>query len=513
MNGAVRSRPLHQLVLPGYPIMFLYAHNVAQGTVHSVGQTLMGSALAVVAIAAIAQGLTWVVDRVVKERQCAAALVSAMFLGFFGYGHIVNVVESVDALALTFARHRVLFPASAAVFLLAAVMLIRNRGRLGTLTVGANAASAVLLALAIWALAWWALTTAGAGESPPRAAQISPGATSERRVPDIYYVILDAYGSEETLRDLYGYDNGPFLAALRGKGFLIVEDSVSNYAFTRLSLASSLNLRYIHDELVAERDDARRWRGVARLLKRNAVMSILRQHGYRYIHVRSGNDVTDTNPYADANIGCGRVDEFWSVAVQATILRAFDLGPSRLAADGRQRILCQFETLHVLAREKSPKFVFVHIVLPHPPFLFDAEGRARPQPALALSGDAAWRDRSLYRDQVVFASRRVLEAVAALQAASSSPPVIIIQGDHGPASLGWERLDRAVARERMKILNALYLPGVDPGAVSAGMSPVNTFRLVFRHYLGTPTTPLDDRALFSVPDRAYDFVDVTRWVK
>ena len=53
-------------------------------------------------------------------------------------------------------------------------------------------------------------------------------------------------GGYDTLRDLYGYDNSPFLDFLRSKGFYVADKSVTNYPRTELSVASSLNMKYMN---------------------------------------------------------------------------------------------------------------------------------------------------------------------------------------------------------------------------------------------------------------------------
>ena len=42
--------------------------------------------------------------------------------------------------------------------------------------------------------------------------------------PDIYYIILDAYGREDVLRTIYELDNSNFLDALKAKGFYIAQE-------------------------------------------------------------------------------------------------------------------------------------------------------------------------------------------------------------------------------------------------------------------------------------------------
>src|SRR5690606_9774336 len=64
-------------------------------------------------------------------------------------------------------------------------------------------------------------------------------------VPDIYYVIMDGYARSDTLKRDYGYDNSQFEGFLKEKGFHVIEDSRSNYRWTFLSLASSLNMEHL----------------------------------------------------------------------------------------------------------------------------------------------------------------------------------------------------------------------------------------------------------------------------
>jgi hypothetical protein len=58
--------------------------------------------------------------------------------------------------------------------------------------------------------------------------------------PDIYYIILDAYGRADTLQSLFDYDNSEFLDFLEAKGFYVADCAQSNYSQTILSLSSSL---------------------------------------------------------------------------------------------------------------------------------------------------------------------------------------------------------------------------------------------------------------------------------
>jgi hypothetical protein len=102
-----------------------------------------------------------------------------------------------------------------------------------------------------------------------------------------------------------------------------------------------------------------------------------------------------------------------------------------------------------------------------------------------------------YRDQAMYISSRMKEIVPKLIANSATPPVIIIQGDHGPTV-------PSQTRERMRILNAYYLPGVDAN-VYPTITPVNTFRVIFNTYFGQNLELLDDVSLYSIYQHPFDY--------
>jgi hypothetical protein len=76
------------------------------------------------------------------------------------------------------------------------------------------------------------------------------------------------------------------------------------------------------------------------------------------------------------------------------------------------------------------------------------------------------------------------------------PPIIIIQGDHGPWLQSKEK--------RMWILAAMYLPGHEDKLYST-ITPVNMFRLVFNSYFGGKYELLKDVSYFSPVPKLYDF--------
>ena len=57
-----------------------------------------------------------------------------------------------------------------------------------------------------------------------------------KKLPDIYYIVLDRYANEDTLRTIYNFDNSDFIDYLSIKGFYVASESNANYSKTAHSL-------------------------------------------------------------------------------------------------------------------------------------------------------------------------------------------------------------------------------------------------------------------------------------
>jgi len=162
------------------------------------------------------------------------------------------------------------------------------------------------------------------------------------------------------------------------------------------------------------------------------------------------------------------------------------------------------DSLAEMPQESGPKLVFVHLISPHQPFVFGPEGEPiQPEGPFTLTAESAdTREQAAadgYVGQIRFLNGRILQVVDRLIADSAQPPVIILQGDHGPPVGG------PSAADRMSIFNAYYLPGDSALFPYASITPVNTFRLVLAKYFDARLPLLDDVALYSSYKAPYEF--------
>jgi Sulfatase len=334
--------------------------------------------------------------------------------------------------------------------------------------------------------------------------------------PDIYYIILDGYGRADVLEELYSLDNGPFLDFLEENGFFIAEQGHSNYTQTIYSLASALNLELIGPE--PQGVNGRRY--FSQLIEDNEVIALLEECGYETVAFETGFSFTnhpDVDTYLGSDVG---LNEFENLLIAGTPLEllAEELNwdpPDRSYRAHRERVLDVFSELSRLSEQDGPQFVFAHILSPHPPFVFDAAGNAiQPDWSYSLADGnefpGGWEEyRRGYAGQVQFINRMLESTIEAILVNSPAPPIIILQGDHGPGgSLDWKSPDQTCLWERTSILNAYYLPG-GSNQLYTSITPVNSFRVILNEYFGTNLELSPDKTYFTSHLLPRKVIDVT----
>jgi hypothetical protein len=337
--------------------------------------------------------------------------------------------------------------------------------------------------------------------------------------PDIYFIVLDGYARGDVMKELYGFDNGPFLERLERRGFLVARQSHSNYCQTRLSLASTLNADYLNNLVDLSSSDLL---PVATAIKENLVRKSLAPLGYKFVTFATGFDATD---FFDSDLYLSPPPgnpEFSQILLEMTPIDAWlsEFRHNDRYSAIRDRTQFLLDRLPSIARMKEPTFTFAHILSPHPPFVFGEHGEdVSPRRIFAhgvyrsLDGTGFGTPeyiRESYRKQSAYLTERVERTVEQILAASPEPPVIILQSDHG----SWLRyhpddVEATDLRERFGILNCIYMPGRKAEGLSDHMASVNTFRIVLNEVIGAGLPLLPERNEFSPFHDPLVFTDVT----
>lgn len=501
---------IHPFLFAIFPILFLFAYNIGQV---SFSEILLPSVIVLV-FTTVALFILWLILK--RDIKKSAILVSAFLILFFSYGRIYNLIQDWQIGSFMIGRYRYLMIVWAILFITGVYYTVRTRKDLHNFTNILNVIAICLIIISLVNIGIYEFKTRSAVVNNPDKKYSEISASKDNSVyPDIYYIILDGYASSDTLNEVFGYDNHEFIDYLSDKGFYIADKSRSNYTITFLSLASSLNMEYINylsDTLGKESDDRR---VPYQMIKNNMVMNFLKSKGYKFINFSSGWGPTDDIQYADLNITFSGLDEFQTELVQTSMLDAF-ANKYFLRDSAREKVLNAFSKLAEIYKIKGKKFIFAHIICPHPPYLFDANGGIVEGAKIDIGDN--WKRKEYYVNQLIFINKKVKIIVDEILSKSEVPPIIILQADHGSAStflssgLEYDKkigLTENMLRERTGIFNAYYLPLGGDNILYDSITPVNTFRFIFNYYFKTNYNLLDDKIYFSNDKYPYNFIDVT----
>lgn len=352
--------------------------------------------------------------------------------------------------------------------------------------------------------------------------------TSGEQRPDIYYIILDGYGRDDILDALYEFDNSSFVVSLEDRGFYVADQASSNYVQTLLSISSSFNMDYLQN-LQVEGRELRNRGDLIEILNYSNFRSVLAGNGYQTISFGNEYKATLTTAdlyFDDSALGiANRITAFESIVFDNSMARIFANIPSVNAAmvmspydTHTTYILSTFGKLKDISLLDGDYFIYAHIIAPHPPFVFNENGETlmHDEPFTLLDANYYIKNHSRrayisgYRKQIQYINLLVLETVDAILENSKTPPVILIQGDHGPgAYFHWGSLEKAEPAERFGILSAYYFPNQDYESLYSSISPVNSFRAVSNQYLGGNYELLEDRYYYSQWSFPFKYVEVT----
>jgi hypothetical protein len=470
-----------------------------------------------------------------------AASVAVLLLSSFG--HILNVLGRM----ISFDSPGVLQIGLAIVFLGFYAFWIRwvvqGSGQLEKLNLYFNLVALILNLMPLITILSFNRQTPQIGTWSAEYLQQSPEAIPVTRVeglavggaesqPDIYLIVLDAYARADVLEAYYGYDNTPFVEFLQERGFYVDPVARSNYDHTDLSIPSALNMVHLDSlpEFLRENgyDDSEQViRRVAKaLLDENQAREVFAELGYDFVAFDSGYEATQVRD-ADVFVQSPEIEDvgLWEIGFEMLLLdNSFGRALLDLLGDHfqphvrmfeahRERVLFTLETLPSIADMDGDYLVFAHVVSPHVPFVFGPDGEPiegeDPYTLLDVQPGNP-QNIKLYRDQLHYLNQLLMRCVEQILARSDTPPIIILQSDHGSKVFsGDEPLPEERIPLNFPILSAYLFPsGLAGEELSGPITPVNTFRLVLREAFGAPVDLLDPSSYWLRMDQGgLDFIN------
>lgn len=512
-NDLLHNFPFYPLLIGLYPVLFLWLANYIQVLSFVVPRSLILSMSFTLVVCLIC----WLILRDLKK---AAALAGLFLVLFYFYGHFFNLVDNLKLFGFVVGRHRYTLPVWGALFVLGSYIIVRSRSTFHDLTWTLNLVSGFMIGITLLQLGYLTITSPHKAARPTQkqaAAQTQETGSqvAQANTPDVYYFLLDAYSRQDMLKENFGLDNSAFIAQLESMGFVVPQCTQSNYGNTVYSMSGTLNMDYL-DKLgfsyanLALLDENGYTAKITPLTADNLVMRTFHAAGYKIITLKTPYPFVDY-PYSDivydvesntSQLNKLETLNFQYLFMRTTLMRViiewqeyapgqFDnlppvllqfINPKDSKFNSRnykmyQQNLYQLASLENVARVPGKKFVYAHLLVTHQPFTFTADGGFRN-----IFYDSA----AAYADQVTYASQRMLTIVKNILAESSTPPVIILQGDHSST------FDE---EQKFRILNAYYLPGAGKDELYPAITPVNSFRLIFSTYFGQDYPLLADQSI------------------
>ncbi len=518
----------HPLLFSFFPTLYVYSQNI-----HVLIPTELFLPLLI-----ISGGTTvgfFILEKILKNKIKAAFILTIFLILFFSYGHIYNILNDISPENFDLGKHRYLLIPFSIIFVSSIVYFLKSKRKLDNATKITNVMSITIMLIISMTVVtnvldgnFYGSQTLGYEEEmlglgssqefnlndlfQDSSSQYVTDAQNMPRVsnlPDIYYIIMDEYGSNQSLKEFFNYDNNDFVSYLKQKEFFVNEKSFANYPRTIQSVSSSLNMEYLDEITEHVGINSKSFHLLNEHISNNIVMSNMKSRDY--VIVNMGSMWGPNMGFAEADVNLCEFKQINSNSLMNELLLSSMFGyiQERLGEQGRRdAILCTFDELYTI-NEKIPKqkFIFAHILLPHSPFVFGPNGE-RVTPGIPLNS-SKWDDKEAHIDQIKFANKKLKILIDNLLE-SDKKPIIIIQGDTGSLITGgFSESSIITIRERLSNLNAIYIPDEKYDLFYDGMTPVNTFRIIENTVFNGDYLLLKDKTYWSTKDAPHNYEDIT----
>lgn len=512
-------RVLFPVLAAAYPVLALAAGNAEMGF-------SLGNLLVAVLVQAIVAVLAWLVSGMLSgdaDRRLVIAFLGVVWFSSFGFLAGALGGSPLDRPLRSLSLH-------SGPFLIGIVFALWYRGSLARLSRVLRLATVFLLFFPLTSLLFSATRTAAAPSAGGELSRspLPPGEAP----PDIYLIVLDKYTGSRSLRANYGFDNSGFEARLRERGFFVPRNTSSNYVHTLHSLSSMLNWSYLDELLPGIDPEQNSLLPLLHLIENNRTWRFLKDRGYEFVFFPSSFPATRENRFADRVLPRPiqsrerlNVAAAWLANTPLVLLARGRCQPASRCSEFPYRIESageieeKFETAAGLGSEPGPRFVFMHLLVPHEPYIFRADCSHREPfwPPTDIGAEEPLL-RDAYLQQIACVNRMVERLVDRLIGTSSRPPIILLQGDHGHGRmivdvlgarhLALDEIPGEKLDERLDAFAAYHLPGGGEALMTDSITPVNVIPAILNHYFDARIPLRENRAYWVDLQRLYRFVRV-----
>jgi hypothetical protein len=340
--------------------------------------------------------------------------------------------------------------------------------------------------------------------------------------PNVFLVILDAYGSDSLLQAKYGINHRALRGELAALGFTEPSAFSSNYSRTFASVSSMLNFDHVF-QIERESVGGTQHAGFLHaLIRDNRTVRMFRAAGYTVHWMPAPLFAGRRLPPADAvvhQIGGSPFARLWmnSILIHTWLQKVSTLGILAQALGYRFDLSPAFisgmELLPALAANSTPTLAIVHVFAVHGPLLYDRTCGVHP------AGMEQYGEAAAYANAVGCLDAAMVRVFRTIIARAGDHSIIVAVGDHGPqvksfAGEKWPSASTPVnlAKAPFEAASFVYLPPSIRSEYTAPRTMVNLIPSLLQAIFGARMGRRPDDLFFSKPppDQIYHFAPVTR---
>ena len=482
----LQSRPAFVFLLP----LFFVSH----GYVENFDFVPLTNALLLTAIYLFAATIIFFLSRLFFHNMTKAGLLTFFIMAFhFFFGSLHDGLRRFFP-GTFITKYSILLPASFIVFILIVILLRNTKRSFIKLSMYLNVALSLVIIIDFGIL----LSKLLFQKKEPLNLDRKFTKCDSCQKPNVYFIIADEYAGHDELKDIFHFDNSAFEKQLGGKGFHVINGSFSNYNYTPFSIASILNMKYLH-----LKDTSRSGADITysyQQIKNNEVKQFFEATGYQFYNCSvfdfEGQPAPVRENFLPSKTRLITSQTFLSRLERDVSFNLITRLKSKRAIEKatynyRENNDHLYQLTWNLAEQKSaaPKFIYTHLMMHHYPYYYDGNGNELPFERLT-EGNQVHRDD--YVGYLQYSNNKLLTLIDHIQKSSPTPPVIILMGDHG-----FRHFTEPVER-RYYFMNfvSVYFPSEDYSYLSDSTSSVNLFREILNSQFSQQLPLLKDSSVY-----------------
>ena len=418
-----KSKRIHPFLVAIFPILIIYSQNIGRVEIEELF-------LPVIIIVGLTIGLYYFLKSILKNENKSAIIVTLILIMLFSYGHIYYLLNDVTIDGFDIGRNRYLIPAFGLLLGIGIFFTIKIKTALDNATTILNVISVTLILVAAGNIGLVLTDTTSCENCATYEGNIAQElfydridfssyfephefSTSENeKLPDVYYLILDEYTRSDALLEYHEFNNNEIINFLESKGFHVAKNNFANYPMSVQSIPATMNLQYINflaDEIGSE---VRNYKPLNEkdygLYANNQVIKNFKEMGYKIVTFNTFTLHLHENPLSDLTV-CHRNIHLLDNRLLDKLARTTMFGYfiERWSEDEmRQVTVCALDEFSEASEHfDEPVFAWVHIMMPHPPWIFGPNGE-NVNPGISLDGKP-WDPKKAHIDQLKFANKKI----------------------------------------------------------------------------------------------------------